>query len=241
MDGGYLSMQIRQWIIRPIIAFREYIFSDVLPAFSNLDQRANKIADEYFEGMGAQPADEDFDGDMSGYAEEARDQGQSWYDMMKSLRQTMLNLLAAGLFHLVEQQLGALCRDAGFLNKPLKETKLEVLTKWYKAHTGVEFETMPSWALIDELRYVANTVKHGEGPSARTLKSLRPELFRDPTFATIVNELGLSPFETRRVEAPLAGEDLFVTEELLRKYAEGSESFFREIAAYFDAHEDEYY
>ncbi len=32
--------------------------------------------------------------------------------MMKSLRQTMLNLLAAGLFHLTEQQLAQLSNDA---------------------------------------------------------------------------------------------------------------------------------
>ena len=34
----------------------------------------------------------------------------------------------------------------------------------------------------------------------------------------------------RPVVAPLAGENLFVTEGTLRQYAEGVESFFREIA-----------
>jgi hypothetical protein len=40
MNGGYLGMQIRQWIIRPIIAFREYAFSDILTSFTNLNERA---------------------------------------------------------------------------------------------------------------------------------------------------------------------------------------------------------
>jgi hypothetical protein len=117
--------------------------------------------------MGAQPASEDFDGDTSGYAEDAQERGQSWYDLMRSLRQTMLNLLAAGLFHLIEQQLGV--------------------------------------------------------------------------FAKIAEHMGISIFQTPKVVAPMAGEDLFVTEDLLKKYAEAAESFFREIAAYFEAHENEYY
>jgi hypothetical protein len=45
----------------------------------------------------------------------------------------------------------------------------------------------------------------------------------------------------RPVVAPLAGENLFVTEVALRQYAEGVESFFREIASMLDEHENEYY
>jgi hypothetical protein len=48
-------------------------------------------------------------------------------------------------------------------------------------------------------------------------------------------------FENRLVVAPLAGEDLFVTESALQQYAEGVEIFFREIAAALDEHENEYY
>ena len=42
MNGGYLDMQLRQWIMRPIVAFREYIFSDVLPTFGNLENGGSK-------------------------------------------------------------------------------------------------------------------------------------------------------------------------------------------------------
>ena len=34
-------------IIGPIMAFRKYIFTDVIPAFGNLDRRADKVADEF--------------------------------------------------------------------------------------------------------------------------------------------------------------------------------------------------
>jgi hypothetical protein len=37
MTGGYIDGQVRHGMIRPIIAFREYIFRDVVPQFSNLE------------------------------------------------------------------------------------------------------------------------------------------------------------------------------------------------------------
>lgn len=114
MTGGYLASQVRQRLIRPILAFREYIFGHILLHFENLDRRAEQIGDEYYNRAASQPADEDFDGDLSGFLEDAHDHALGWYEMMRSLRQTMLNLLAAGLFHLTEQQLAGLSQDAGF-------------------------------------------------------------------------------------------------------------------------------
>ena len=118
MNGAYLEMQIRGYIIGPIIAFREYIFSDVLPAFGDLNERADKVAQEYYDTIGSQPAGEDWDIDMGDVAEDAQDRGLSWYQMMTSLRQSMLNLLTAGLFHLTEQRLALVCRDGGFMMEP---------------------------------------------------------------------------------------------------------------------------
>jgi hypothetical protein len=242
MTGGYLASQVRQRAIQPILAFRGYIFRDVFPHFTNLDQRADQIGNEHYESSISQPADEDFDGDLSSFAEDAHDQALSWYEMMRSLRQTMLNLLAAGLFHLVEQQLAVLGQDAGFENRQPKSTTLEEVVKWYKSTLRMDLRALPEWQLIDELRLVANTAKHAEGKSSGDLRSLRPELFFDPTLAGMFEGSGLRDyFVNRPVSAPLAGEDLFVTENVLQHYAEGVEKFFREIAAHLDASEDEYY
>lgn len=115
MTGGYLEQQITGYIIGPIVAFRNYIFPNVLPAFGNLDKRAEGVASEYYRRVGSQPAYDDEDIDMASVAEAAQDQSISWYQMMVSLRQSMLNLLAAGLFHLTEQKLAMLCRDGGFI------------------------------------------------------------------------------------------------------------------------------
>lgn len=242
VTGSYLQSQIGGFIMEPVVVFREYIFSDVLPAFGNIEARADQMANDYYNRIGSQPAGEDCDIDMGSVAEDAQDYGVNWYQMMISLRQTMLNLLAAGLFHLVEQQLASISRDASFWAMPLKDTKLAVVAEWYSKYLRLNLMTLSSWPIIDELRLVANSVKHGEGSSMQQLRDLRPELFTNPVFAEIDKQLSLSANRTmRRVFAPLAGDEFFVTEKLLKRYAEAAESFFNEIAAHFKQHAEEYY
>ena len=50
--------------------------------FGNMEERADKIADEEFNRLGEQPANEDFDGDMSDIAEQATAHGQAFFDTM---------------------------------------------------------------------------------------------------------------------------------------------------------------
>ena len=143
----------------------------------------------------------------------------------KLLRQTTLNLFAAGLFHLVEQRLADLCRDASFDVLPPRDTKLSVVTSWYGDHFLLELQKLPPWPTIDEMRLVANVVKHAEGRSAEDSRDVRPELFEF----------------VRPVRMPLAGDDLYVTEDRFRIYGEAAHQFFADIATYFETHAGEYY
>ena len=236
MTGAYLAHQVRQHTIRPVIAFREYVFRDVIPQFCNLDQRADQIASEYYDLAITRPVDEDCVGDTSQFAEEAHDQALSWYQMMRSLRQTVLSLLAAGLFHLTEQQLASLGQNAAFANRQPKSTKLQHVAEWYKSVLCLDLHTLKDWSFIEELRLVTNTAKHAEGDSSKKLKALRPDLFCDPALDGMFEGTGFRTWLVHRpVVAPLAGENLFVTEGTLRQYAEGVESFFREIATRLEA------
>ena len=237
MTGSYLASRIG-YIEGPIVAFRKYIFTDVRSAFGNLEERANKVATDYYNDVGSQPAYRDIDiGDV---ADAAQDESINWYEMMTALRQTMLNLVAAGLFHLTEQQLAALSQDASFASTPLKETKIDSVAAWYLAHLHLDIKSLPSWSLVDEFRLVANAVKHGEGSAARQLRTRRPELFSNPAYSAFYSQMRIMPLQTSLV-APLAGDDLFVSEKLLRMYAEAAESLFGEIAEHFKAHGNDFY
>jgi hypothetical protein len=84
------------------------------------------------------------------------------------------------------------------------------------------------------MRLVANTVKHGEGGSARDLRAVHPELFTNPTYTALYEDAGVSLEERvlrAMLSAPLSGDDFFVTEEILQGYAESAEAFFSETAA----------
>lgn len=101
-----------------------------MPVFADLGRKADEVANAEFERLGAQPATDDTACDMSVLAEAANERGQASYETMSALRQATLNLFAAGLFHLVEQQLADLCRDGGFTVQPPTDTKLSVVAEY---------------------------------------------------------------------------------------------------------------
>lgn len=222
------------------MAFGRYVMEDAVPVFTNLSDRADAIADLEFKRLGEQPAGEDCDGDMSIAAEAAEEKGQVFYDTMVAIRQTSLNLFAAGLFHLLEQQLADLCRDGAFTTALPRDTKLEIVSDWYSNNFGLDLRDLAAWPKINQLRLLANSVKHGEGKSAVELRAIRPDLFQNPHLSEFFRDF--PEMNTAQVvRLPLAGEDIFVTTEVFSEFSEAANSWFAEIAEYFVANKDERY
>lgn len=160
---------------------------------------------------------------------------------MTALRQTTLNLFAAGLFHLIEQQLAELCRDGTFYALPPSDTKLSVVADWCRKHFSLDLGSLASWPSIEQLRLIANSVKHGEGNSAAQLRTLRSELFHHPALSKLYPDQKYL-YAPQPLRLPLAGEGLYVTEEVFAELSAAAMSFIAEIAAYFVAHaEDQYF
>src|SRR2546422_886832 len=131
--GAYLAYQIRG-LAGQTKRYLETIFEHVVPVFNNLDERAEKVQEDYYNAIARQPTE--YEIDMADVAEDAEHKAVEFYDTMRSVRQTMLNLLASGLFHLVEQLLAHPCRDAAFEVEseldPPNDTKLGVVQRWYE-------------------------------------------------------------------------------------------------------------
>ena len=89
--------------------------------------------------------------------------------------------------------------------------------KWFKNDVGLDLKGLLSWPVINELRLVANAVKHGEGHSAADLRQLRPDLFVLPQFKD--REIGTHRL---RVRKPLFGQDIYVSADDFAKYHDGS-------------------
>jgi hypothetical protein len=236
VSGGYMAWRI-PYAIAPIRAYGEFLEQDILPQFENLSARADAVADEEFARLGSQPADGNSDVDMGALAEVAEDKGIEFYATMTGLRYGMVGLFATGLFHMVEQQLASLCQDGAFNAPPPKKRDLRDIGKWYRRYFRLELSTLPEWDLIDELRLVANTVKHAEGDSAKKLRQRRPTLFHNP----VVRQLTPPPSPKHPIFQPLAGEDLFVTDTDLKQYVGASIRLFEELADHFEKNFNEPY
>ncbi|MFZ0931512.1 MAG: hypothetical protein WAN11_23110, partial [Syntrophobacteraceae bacterium] len=99
---------------------------------------------------------------------------------------------------------------------------------WLKADVSIDVTVFPTWPSLEELRLVANTIKHAEGGSAEALRGRRPDLFIHPA-AREGEDSTATPFQSR-VRKPLFGEDLYLTTDDFSRYVEGVITFWSELA-----------
>jgi hypothetical protein len=229
--GNHLAWHFGTFVVPCFRAYRDHILGDVLSGYANIDERAERVADEVYEQMGSRLGGGDFDGDRSEDAEIGTERGVVYYEMMTGMRQATINLHAAGLFHLLEQQLGNLISKILYKDEKLPKSNIHSYAKWYRDNLGLDLERLPQWSKIDELRLVANAVKHAEGDSEAKLRPLRPDLFEHPIRA----EMGLSglPCREEPLRLPLAGDGLFVTEGVFPEYSTIVYDFVSAILAHF--------
>lgn len=240
VTGLYMAHRVHHSAVPYMKAYGQCVLEDVVPAFANLSERADAIATSEFKRLGEQPAREDFDGDMSVAAEAAQDKSQAFYITMVAIRQTSLNLFAAGLFHLLEQQLADLCRDGAFDVPPPSDTKLSLVAAWYRSNFNLDLSKLSAWPKIEQLRLLANSVKHGEGDSAAKLRATRPDIFQDPSLRELFSNFP-AMYTAQAVRLPMAGEDIFVTTQVFAEFSQAANSFVAEIAGYFVTHKEEHY
>lgn len=89
---------------------------------------------------------------------------------------------------------------------------------------GADLTAFKSWSSIDQLRLVANVVKHGEGRSAEELKRRNPERFgrqQPPELRGVPTSLPAMP---------LIGQALRLTEEDFERYRATLLQFWDELA-----------
>lgn len=237
VNGHYMALRVRIFTIPSVVGYGKFVLNEILAPLRNLDDTANAIENDEFARLGSQAASyEDRDVDMGAHAERAFNKGLAFYETMSSLRQAILNLVAAGLFHLTEQHLAELCHVGAITVAPPHDTRLEIVRKWYQTHFQLDLSSLAPWSKIDELRLVANVSKHGEGGSAEELRKVRPELFRCPSLREL-------PFNISKphipIGMPLAGDDLYVTEQLFREYYEAAKQLFKDIVNHFETHEED--
>ena len=205
----------------------------LLPTFDGIEDEATALQEKTYNELMSMPFDPDVV-DESTLAESAFEAGYAHYSGMEAVRQSLLNSFAPMLYHTWEQQLLAFHRKE--VLHPNEEQnneflKLTVLRKRL-AVKGIDVRRLPTWSRIDQLRLVANTVKHADGDSADTLKRQRPELF-EPHHA---NDAITPPAfrYARSVYRPMSGEDLYLTMADIQAYGQATIDFWEEFADALD-------
>lgn len=200
---------------------------------SNISEKAiesevNAIREREGERLTSMPGTGDED--PAGSAEMAAKAGVSHFSLMHGIRQGMLNLFAASLYHTFEQQVMRFhCRNAPNIEEENDESLFKIPEFQRRlVEFGIDLNHLSSWAKIDgELRPLANAVKHADRLSARSLRQKRPELFKCPRLSIYISRSEGPRFP---VFLPLVGDGLYVSLQDVEGYRDQLVQFWLELA-----------
>lgn len=240
LDGKFWGPWIRRNYIGEIESLRATLLDRMLPALPDAEEEADVHTKGMWEWAIAQPSVSNDDPGM--WVEWAQDQGLERYERLRNMRQAIQNMGTVMLWHLLEQQMlsfhlrqvVSIGEEQEIRCNPATHKNLHNLKKFKERlkQKGCDVTHLPSWQKVDELRLIANTVKHASGDSARSLYKTRPDLFMWPGAENISQRL--TPY-LPDVERPAGGEDLYVTEADLRLYFTTSAEFWTELCEMIEA------
>ncbi len=244
--NGIFKDYIAKIYIPQVEAYERWIFQKFTPLMDadSIEVEAEELAGVEWNRVGSLPSDGS-DLDMSSVAERVNEDSINYYSIMTDLMQGLYNLFAVGLYHIFEQQM------LRFYRKELLDYNEERCVEWLfrKYNTldnkeqkalnqvlsmndldsklrskGIEVSECRYWGKITELRRLANTIKHADGNSCEQLKKHRPDLFLNPLLKeeTFFRDIQI---ETP-VFQPLAGENIFVNEDVLLEYIASIKGFW---------------
>ena len=237
VQGSHIAWRIRIVALPFLRAYGQWVEERIIPLASQLTAMAEAVEKQAYDEQMSQSVGEYYSGDGSPEAEYAYNVGLLFYENISDIYQGTLNLFAAGLFHVSEQQLAYLTKDGAFGIEG-SNTRLQSVMDWYTQHFQIDLAQFPSWSLIEELRHVANTTKHAEGSSEKRLRSIHPGLFQNPVLR---NDDPNVPVFLMPVHVPLGGEGLYVTGDDFRKYHKATLDLFGWLLEFFENHTDQYF
>lgn len=221
---------IRNQFIRQIELLNESIQNRLIPTFNTIEKEADEISEKEWDRLRSSPYSGDVD--PADLAEKAEMAGVDHYAALSAIKQTLLNIAAAALYHLFEQQI------IFFLRRELlpisKEDNPNLMTVPYfreqLLEKGIDIDSFDSWDKIKELKLVCNSIKHAEGTSANELRKKRPDMFTHPILRSKpYKDLDLRRSAIHPVYMPMAGEDIFVDQNDLLEYNKALVDFWNEL------------
>jgi len=205
-------------IYRKELSLVEDYYNRTKKQFDDIEKEAEDYANSLYNNY---PGNED--ADPASIAELAQGKGLELFEVLSIMKSSHLLMTILMLYYIWEQQLkkfttSELKHYIDFSNKILEYCDIKKIFKLHK----VDIEKTKSWAKIKELKLLANTIKHGEGHSAKELRKIRPDFFKNKLLS------GIDTLEF--AEAVLLDENsLQVKESDLNVYIKATKSFWDEM------------
>jgi len=184
----YLHDSLRSKYREPYRLYIDTYTKRIGPVFDNIEEEAEQIANEHFRGMGAY-FNPDYH-DEGDFAEAAWEKGLEHYEGLSLIRYNTKLMWISTMYQFWEQQVRKfLFEEISRTHKMYDKNNNEITFKRF-CRRGIEqikevflkfnydLETLTVWSDIDELRLLANVIKHGDGGSASQLEQLKPSFFR---------------------------------------------------------------
>jgi hypothetical protein len=178
----YLWGPLRSKLINEIKLIIDTYNNRISPVFANIEADADMESDKYYRSFAEAPASEDDIVDLGNVAEDAIEVGLEFYQGMSLMKYNNLAGWLTILYQYWEQQVRLFLFDEerhyfeidikSFCTNGINDIKKEFMKH------NVDIEKLHSWNKVDELRLLCNTIKHGDGNAAESLRKLQPKLFK---------------------------------------------------------------
>jgi hypothetical protein len=217
----YLHDSLRKFYISEIETFIHVFNLKLFPAFSNIDQEAEQLGQDYFEEVMNSPGDGSID--PATLAELAMDKAISHYSDLSLVKYEFTAISTATLYLIWEQQVRR------FLFKEMSHvceikysefcTGIKQVKEKFKKH-NVDIEKLNSWPRLNELRLLCNVIKHGDGDSAKELLKINKDLFKPQYYKDVYR---------RNLDTTLLDEALQLNQYLFNNFGENIMTFWNEL------------
>ena len=201
----------------------------LIPTFSSVNDEAKDKTEKEWERLNQECIDPD--GDSSDIAEWAENVGINYYLNMLNMQQSLNNMFAMTLYHIFEQHMMEFHRREVLEHQQRNDNrnfKQKIFKDALKA-IGINIESFSSWKVIEELRHLANTVKHADGNSSEKLYELNKDLF-NCDFIKNSDDFSFLCNTKPSVYKPLTGDDLYVRIPDIQRYCDALKLFWVQLS-----------
>jgi len=227
-DALNLTDYIRTVLLKQPDLYPHILTDRLLPLLSDEEicKEAERVEDEALDRLG----------NPEHFFEDARKEAVDYMLTLRDIRQGIINTFATGLYHQFEQQFSKVLRRAVWDRHRVFRHAHEVANEFI--NMGLDVKRLPGWKEIDELRLIANCIKHAEGESCQELRKTRPGLFVKPLWGSPIEQDDdaqqslIDPF----VEEPLGGKGVYLTEQEFMAKVKAIKTFWIAFAEAIDSY-----